>query len=310
MAEVVITEFMDEAAVGELARARHVVYEPSLANQPDRLRSELADARALIVRNKTMVTDGLLDSAPDLVLVARLGVGLDNIDLDACRQRGIEVVPATGANAPAVAEYVIAASLLLLRGSFGLTARVASGEWPRSSGVGREAMGRTLGLVGYGAIAREVATRARGLGMTIAGYDPYLPEDDVAWEGTQRLGLEELLGVSDVLSVHVPLTESTRDLIDRSSIASMKSGAVLINTSRGGVVDERALVEALHSGQLGGAALDVFSNEPLDGRSGEMFRDVPDLILTPHTAGITIESEHRTGRMMVEAVDRALGGGS
>ena len=285
MADIVISEFNDDAAVSDLARDYEVLYDPALVDRPADLAAALSDARALIVRNRTQVTAELLAAAPRLAVVGRLGVGLDNIDLAACESRGVAVCPATGANAVAVAEYVIATILVLVRGAYMATARVVAGEWPRGTLIGRKAAGRQLGLVGFGGVAREVARRARALDMTVAAYDPFLAAVDPVWDGVTRLDLPAPWPAADVISPHVPLTEATRHLVDADALAAMRPGAVLINTARGGVVDEAAVVAALKAGRLGGAALDVFEAEPLDGAGGTHFADVPGLVLTPHIAG-------------------------
>ncbi len=215
MAEIVVAEFMDEAAVDELRAEFEVVHDPTLVDRPDLLTAAVADARGLIVRNRTQVRGELLAAAARLEAVGRLGVGLDNIDLDACRARGIAVLPATGANAVAVAEYVIAAALTLLRPIFAAGPELVAGQWPRERLIGRELAGRRLGLVGYGGIAREVATRARTFGMVVAAYDPLLSADDPGWAGVERRpALEALLADADLLSLHVPLTDATRGMID------------------------------------------------------------------------------------------------
>ncbi len=310
MAGIVISELMDEAAVAGLRAGRAVLYDPGLVDRPAELRAALAEAEALIARNRTRVDAELLAAAPRLRVVGRLGVGLDNIDLAACRARGVAVCPATGANDVAVAEYVIAATLLLLRGAFAATPRVLEGSWPREASIGREAMGRRLGLVGFGRIAREVAARARALGMAIAAFDPLLPEGDAAWGGVERHAtLEGLLGAAEVVSLHVPLTPETRGLLDARAIAAMRPGAILINTARGPVVDAAAVAAALRSGHLGGAALDVFEAEPLSARAASIFAGCPNLILTPHVAGITVESNARVSAMVADAVRRVLEGG-
>jgi (S)-sulfolactate dehydrogenase len=172
--------------------------------------------------------------------------------------------------------------------------------------MGREASGKRFGLVGLGAIARQVAERAQALGMVVAAFDPLLPANDPAWENVARLPLEKLAESSDVISVHVPLTEQTRYLIDDSLIRRMRTGAILINSARGGVVDEQALVAALRDGRLGGAALDVFESEPLDVDGGAAFAGVPNLLLTPHIAGITDESNRRVSRVTAKNVARHL----
>lgn len=308
MADIVITEFMDEAAIREHLGAFDVLYDPKLVDAPEALLAAVADARGLIVRNRTQVRGALLASARRLAVVGRLGVGLDNIDVDACRLRGIAVHPATGANDLSVAEYVITAALVLLRGAWFASGAVAAGEWPRQRLMGRELAGKQLGLVGFGAIARETATRARALGMSVAGYDPYLPADHAAWSGARRLALAELLASSDVVSLHVPLTPETHRLLNADAIARMKPDAILVNAARGGVVDEPALVAALRAGRLGGAALDVFEREPVDAEAGRLFAGVPNLLLTPHIAGVTVESNVRVSDVTARAVAAQLAG--
>jgi (S)-sulfolactate dehydrogenase len=206
-----------------------------------------------------------------------------------------------------VAEYVLGAMLVLTRGVFGMTESMVAGEWPRQGhAFGHETMGKTLGLVGLGAIAREVASRAASFGMRIVAHDPFIHGTDPVWETATPLSLEELLRVADVVSLHVPLDGGTRNLIDARSLALMKPSAVLINTSRGGTVDEGAVAEALRNGVLGGAALDVFASEPLGPDPASTFAGVPNLLLTPHVAGNTHESVDRVAKMIVEAVIEAL----
>lgn len=308
MADIVITEFMDEEVIARDFAGRDVLYDPTLVDRPEALAGLLGDARALVVRNRTQVRPPLLALAPRLRVVGRLGVGLDNIDTAACEARGIAVCPATGANDVAVAEYVLTAALVLLRGAWFATARVAAGEWPRMALIGREASGQRLGLVGFGAIARETAARARALGMVVAAYDPYLPDGHPAWNGIERLGLDELLAASDVVSLHVPLTSETRSLIGGRALSLMKPRAVLINAARGGVVDEAALAAALRAGTLAGAALDVFETEPLDAARGARFDGIRNLLLTPHVAGVTEQSNVRVSIVTAAAVLRHLDG--
>lgn len=310
MPKVVISEFMDEAAIAAELQGFDTLYDPGLVDRPAALAAALKGADALIVRNRTQVRGALLEAAPDLKVVGRLGVGLDNIDVAACKDRGIAVYPATGANDGAVAEYVIGTAMLLLRGAYGATAEVAAGTWPRNALMGREIAGKRLGLVGFGAIARETARRAAALDMTVSAHDPFLGADDPAWTppygGIARRDLDALIAESDVLSLHVPLTEGTRGLIGAEAIARMPKGAVLINAARGGVVDEAAVAAALRSGHLGGAALDVFDREPLDAAAGAVFAGVPNLVLTPHIAGVTQESNVRVSAVTARAVRRHL----
>lgn len=306
MPDIVISEFMDQAAVDGLASGFDVLYDPDLVDRPDDLAAALGEARGLIVRNRTLVGTALLGAAPGLMVVGRLGVGLDNIDLEACRARDVEVCPATGANDAAVAEYVITAALILLRGSYAAAAEVIEGSWPRRSCIGSEIGGKCLGLIGFGSIARRTAALAIGLGMAVAAMDPFVAAGDPAWDGIKRLEMTDLLAAGDVISLHVPLIDGTRGLIDARAIAAMKKGAILINTSRGGIVDEAALSAALRGGQLGGAALDVFATEPVSKNSGRQFAAAPNLILTPHIAGVTEESNVRVSALTAANVRRVL----
>ncbi|MCT9000122.1 NAD(P)-dependent oxidoreductase [Chelativorans intermedius] len=308
MADVIITEFMDEAAVERIRARYETIYDPKLVDAGQELLKRLPQARALIVRNRTAVRGELLAAAGRLECVGRLGVGLDNIDVDACRARGIAVYPATGANDLSVAEYVMTAALLLLRGAYGATAVVAAGEWPRQRLIGREVSGRVMGLVGYGAIAREVARRAAAFGMEVMAFDPFLPAGDARWAGARSVAFDELLEASHVISLHVPLSEGTRHMIDAGAISKMRRDAILINAARGGVVDEQALAAALRAGRLGGAALDVFEVEPLTADAGAAFSGIDNLILTPHIAGVTEESNVRVSNLIAETVLHHLDG--
>ncbi|WP_076861015.1 hydroxyacid dehydrogenase [Bradyrhizobium mercantei] len=306
MPDIVISEFMDEEAVRQGLSGFDVLYDPGLVDQPARLIGLVAAARALVVRNRTQVRGALLDAAGRLRVVGRLGVGLDNIDVDACKARKIAVLPASGANDLSVAEYVICTAMMLLRRAYGATSSVAEGAWPRSALIGREAFGKVLGLVGFGAIAQRTAQIAVGLGMRVAAHDPFAPESVFAEQRVERRELSELFAVADVVSLHVPLTADTRGLINAEALTRMRIGAILINAARGGVVDEAAVVAALRVGKLGGAALDVFAQEPMDSAQGSAFADVPGLILTPHIAGVTEESNTRVSWTTVDNVKKAL----
>ena len=306
MADIVISEFMDEQVIAEAFAGHDVIYDPGLVDEEDALRTALTEARALVVRNRTQVRGELLAAARRLQVVGRLGVGLDNIDLEGCAARDIKVCPAAGANDDAVAEYVITAALILLRGAWHARDVVAAGDWPRMALVGHEIGDKTLGLVGYGAIARETARRARALGMNVAATDPYLPLDDPRRNEVRCLPFEALIADADILSLHVPLTNDTHHMINAEVLGRMKPGALLINAARGGVVDERALVAALKSSQLGGAALDVFESEPLTAQAGAAFKGLENLLLTPHIAGVTHESNRRVSRVTAQNVLNAL----
>lgn len=308
MKQVCISEFMDADAVAVLDACVRLRYEPGWVDQRDALLGALAQTDALIVRNRTQVDTELLDAAPALRVVGRLGVGLDNIDVKSCEARGIRVIPATGANARSVAEYVVTTALMLLRGAYQSDAAMVAGKWPRARlSEGREALGKTLGLIGFGDIGRLTARLAQALGMQVVAHDPALPGDHPVWRdtGVQPMKLEALLASADAVSLHVPLVPATRHLINAERLRGMKRGAVLVNTARGGVVDETALAAALHEGLLAGAALDVFEAEPLG--AGGILAHAPNLVLTPHIAGVSFEANVRVSMMIADAVKNALG---
>lgn len=304
---IVISEFIDDAAAASLARDFDVRYDAALVERPAELGVELRNADALIVRNRTRVDAVLLAAAPRLKVVGRLGVGLDNIDLAACAARRIDVIPATGANARSVAEYVIGVALLLRRQAYGASAAVAAGEWPRAAlSKGRELAGSTLGIVGFGSIGRLVAELGNGLGLHVIGCDAAIAPDSAWWpeQNTVPRPLDELLREADIVSLHLPLTDETRRLLNARRLSLMKRDAILINTSRGGIVDEAALAASLRGGRLGGAALDVFEHEPLP--AGSVLAGCPGLLLTPHIAGVTRESNARVSALVAGEVAAAL----
>jgi (S)-sulfolactate dehydrogenase len=305
--KIIITEFMDVAAVASLKTTFDTTYDASLVDRRAEMLASLAECDALIVRNRTQVNAEVLAAAPKLKVVGRLGVGLDNIDVNACKARGVEVIPATGANALAVAEYVIASAMILLRGTYFASADVANGKWPRAPlSNGRETSGKVMGLVGFGGIGQLTGKLARALGMTTIAYDPMIAANAPVWgeQHTAGVSLDALLAQSDVVTLHVPLIDSTRNLINAARLAAMKDGAVLINTARGGIVDEAALAAALTSKKLSGAALDVFNDEPLP--AGSALVDCPNLILTPHIAGVTSEANTRVSSLIADRVATSL----
>lgn len=307
MARIVISEFMDERAVAQLEAAHEVLYDPKLVGDAARLRAEAATADALVVRNLTQVRGELLAALTRCKVVGRLGVGLDNIDVPACEAKGMKVIPATGANALSVAEYVIASTMLLLRGAFAASAAVANGQWPRAAlGNGRETAGQTLGIIGFGSIGQMTARLARGLGMQVIAYDAMLQPGDAvfAHSGVRQAALDELVGNADAITLHVPLVETTRGLFDAARIAKMKKGSVLINTSRGHIVDIEAVAAALRAGRLGGAAIDVFDAEPLPATAS--LQDCPSLLLTPHISGVSAQSNERVSFMIADKVLESL----
>ncbi|MEC8869320.1 MAG: hydroxyacid dehydrogenase [Candidatus Thermoplasmatota archaeon] len=302
MTRVIITEFMDESEVSRLSSHHEVLYNPDLHSNINSLLDSITDTQALIIRNKTLVNRELIDASKDLRVIGRLGVGLDNIDTTYCREKGISIVIADGANTDSVAEYVVTGLLVLFRGIMDSTSRIINGEWPRGDFIGTEVKGKTLGIVGLGSIGRAVAQKVKLLGMRVVGTDVNIEKDDPVWGefNVQYRELSDLVRISDAITMHVPLNNDTKGLFDDYALQNMRKGAILINTSRGGIVDEDALVKYLKNGHLGGAMLDVFESEPLT--ESRPFAGLPNLILTPHIAGVTVESNRRVSCMIVDQV--------
>jgi len=266
----------------------------------------LADVDALIVRSETKVTASLMDRAPRLAVIGRAGVGVDNIDVAAATERGVYVVNAPLGNIVAAAEHTIALALALLRRIPEADRSVRAGEWTRSKLIGRELRGKTLGLVGIGRVGSEVARRAAAFEMKVIAHDPFATEASARAAGAQLVALDELFARADVISLHTPLTDKTRAMIDRATLAKMKRTAVLVNASRGEVVDAQALADALSAGTIAGAALDVYAPEPLAADSP--LRGAPHTVLTPHIAGSTAEAQVNVAVDVVEQVLDILDG--
>ena len=300
---ILITEFMDEDAVNLLKKKYDVYYDISLAEDSNSLVKLINKMKALIVRNKTLVTRELIENAPNLTCVGRLGVGLDNIDLNACEEQNITVYPALGANSHSVAEYVICTSMLLLRKAYFKKNEMIAGNWPRQESSGSEVYGKTLGLIGFGDIAQKTRDLALGLGIKTVAYDPYLDKDSNVWKETKNLPLENLLSISDIISLHIPLTKETKNLIDEKKLRLIKNSSVIINTSRGGIIDENTLAKLLKENKIGGAALDVFNKEPINKVNAKKFEGLDNIILTPHIGGVTKESNERVSKMIAKKID-------
>lgn len=262
---------------------------------------------ALVVRSQTRVDAELLTAAaPRLSVVGVASVGIDRIDVEAATRAGVMVVNAPTGNTIAAAEHTMALMLSLLRRVPEANASVRAGEWERGRFTGRELRGKTLGIIGLGKIGKAVARRATGFEMRVIANDPYLTDEQAADAGAKLVGLAELLHRSDVITVHTPLNAETRGLLSRAQLEATKPGAFVLNVARGGIVDERALADALASGHLAGAAVDVYSSEPM--APDNPLRDAPNLVLTPHLGASTHEAQDRVGLEMAEQVLMALAG--
>jgi D-3-phosphoglycerate dehydrogenase/(S)-sulfolactate dehydrogenase len=306
---IVISELIWPEGIAHLEQQGCAVrYDPGLWKDRQRLMRELQEADGFIVRNQTQVNVELLEAAPNLKVVGRLGVGLDNIDLKAAAAKGIPIVYGKNANATSVAEYVMSAIFSFARLLPEASADVRRGGWDRKRFTGTEISGKTLGLIGVGEISHRVAVRARTLGMRVIGYDPYVTAFDfpVTESGVQLTGLAEVISESDFISLHVPLTSHTRNLIDGDALRRMKRSAVVINSSRGGIVSEADLYAALKEGVIAGAVLDVLESEPP--APDHPLLTLGNCLITPHVAGLTEESQVRTSVMVANEVMKELEG--
>lgn len=270
----------------------------------DELRDAIARADAVLVRSATKITRDSLSRADKLKVIGRAGVGVDTIDVDAATERRIPVLTAPAGNTVSAAELTMALLLALARRVPAADRSMRAGEWDRKSFNGVELYGKTLGLVGAGRIGGEVAVRARAFGMRVLAFDPFLNPDRATALGVETAELDDLLSRADVLSVHVPLSDETHHLIGEAQLARLKPTAFVLNVARGGVVDEEALLRALQNKQIAGAALDVYSTEPLP--ADHPFRTLPNVVLTPHLGASTAEAQQNVAIEIAEAVRAAL----
>ncbi|MGQ0764755.1 MAG: hydroxyacid dehydrogenase [Gemmatimonadota bacterium] len=279
-----------------------LVVKPGLAG--DALADAIAGADAILVRSSTRITRESLSRADRLKAIGRAGVGVDTIDVEAATERGIPVLTAPGGNTVSAAELTFALLLAVARRLPAADQSMRRGEWDRKSFTGIELNRKTLGLIGAGRIGGEVARRARAFGMHVVVFDPYLTPERARELDVQTGTFDDVVSRADVLSVHVPLTEATAGLVGSAQLARMKEGAILLNVARGGVVDERALLDTLKRGHLAGAALDVFEQEPLP--ADHPFRSLPNVVLTPHLGASTAEAQVNVALEIADAVCKAL----
>ncbi len=305
--DVLITEALKGEALERLKSRFRVHEEPELWRDEERLRRALSRARAVLVRNQTQLTKEILEGAPRLLVIGRAGAGLDNVDVKSASDLGIVVVYAPEENAISVAEHTFALILSLLRKIPQADRSVREGKWERLKFVGRELYGKILGVIGMGRIGFRVALRARAFGMQVLAFDPYVnPESPQITEaGAEMVDLEELLRRSDVVTLHLPLTEETRGLINYERLRRMKPTAILVNTSRGGVVVESDLCRALEERIIAGAALDVREEEP---PPPSPLHEMENVVLTPHIAAFTEEAQERVMASVCRDVERVLRG--
>jgi len=299
--KILVANSIHEDGVRELKKIGDVEVRTGMSREE--LLERVKDADVLVVRSATKVTREVIEAGEKLKIIARAGVGLDNIDVAAAKEKGIQVVNAPEAPSVAVAELVIGLMLAFVRHIPAADASMKSGRWEKKAMMGRELRGKTLGIIGTGSIGKEVARRAKAFKMNLLFYDIVEDREFAEEIGGKYVGLEELLRNSDFVSIHVPLTEETRKMIGEKELSLMKPHAVLINTSRGAVVDEKALAEALKAGKIGGACLDVFEKEP---PTGSPILECPNTILTPHIGASTVEAQREAALIIAEKIRKIV----
>jgi D-3-phosphoglycerate dehydrogenase / 2-oxoglutarate reductase len=301
---VLVTEEIAAPGLERLAAAGHVV-DVALGLSEDELLSAVQGAAALIIRSATQVTGPVLEAGSDLVVVGRAGIGLDNVDVAEATRRGVMVVNAPQSNIISAAEHTMALLLSQARNIPQAHSALVAGRWERSKWEGVELYGKVLGVVGLGRVGALVAQRAAAFGMQLIAYDPYISAERARQLGAELGSLDEVLAQADFLTIHLPKTPETAGLIGPDRLALVKPGVRIVNTARGGIIDEKALAVAIESGQVGGAALDVFSSEPcLDSPLFEL----PSLVATPHLGASTREAQDKAGLTIAEQVELALAG--
>ena len=304
MARILVTDPLDPAAADALRKAGHTVDERKLT--PDELLKAIPEYEALLVRSETKVTKAVLGVADRLKVVGRAGVGVDNIDVTAAKERGVAVVNAPLAATNAVAELTLAHMLALARQIPRADAGTRGGKWEKKALMGIELQGRTLGLLGVGRIGGRVAELCKAFGMQVVVYDPYVDAARARQMGVSKLETpREVVAQADFVSVHVPLTPETKHMVNAELLKAAKKGAVILNVARGGIVDEKALYDALKSGHLGGAGLDTFEQEPL---KETPLAEFPNVVFTPHLGASTMEAQEKAGLMTAEQVRKVLAG--
>lgn len=303
---IIISEDIWSADFEALSGTFPILREPDLWSNKDELKTKLRNATALVVRNRTQVTREIIESAPLLKIIARAGVGLDNIDIKAADDNGVVVAAALGINATAVAEETLAMALALSRKLIELDTSTRAGEWNRKAGS--EISGKTWGLLGFGATARATAELLEGFKVKILAYDPFAkPEANyLSSINAEMSSLAEVVAQSDFISIHLPSTPETKEVINAQLLATMKRSAILINVGRGEVINESELEAALKTGVIAGAGLDVRTQEP---PQDQRFTDLSNVVLAPHIAGITQESQAAINRVLTSEIRAALTGG-
>ena len=300
--KILITEFMEVKCVEVLKINFDVTVDHDLSANPNELKKIINKFDALIVRNKTQVKKEVLEKATNLKFIGRLGVGLDNIDTDYCKSNNIYVQPATGMNADSVAEYVINTSLSLLKNLPLMHQETSIGNWPRTSISSKELKGKTIGLLGFGLIAKKVSILAKVFNAKIIAYDPFIDSSVGNKFDVKLLDIKEIFQIADIISIHLPLNANTKNLLNYEVFKKMLKQPIIINSSRGSIINEEDLLRAYDDKLISGFALDVYDNEPVQKTFLNSIKSNTNCILTPHIAGVTEESNTRVSEFIANSV--------
>jgi len=304
MTKILITEFIDSQSLQNINKKFDVIYKKDAWQNKDFLEREIQKFDGIIVRNKTSLDKKILINASNLKFIGRLGVGLDNIDTEYCKKNNIIVQPATGMNSDSVAEYVVNSSLTLLKKTHIIKEQTLQGKWPRTSIVTKELKGKILGLIGFGDISKKVLNLVNVFDVTCIAYDPFLTSTQMQAENVKKVSFDEILNLADIISIHVPLNNETKYLFDRQAFIRMKKQPIIINSSRGGVINEKDLIDAYKNKYISGFALDVFENEPVNEAFSNNITNDMNCILTPHIAGVTEESNVRVSNFIIDKTNK------
>jgi len=304
MTKILITEFIDSQSLQNINKKFDVIYKKDAWQNKDFLEKEIQKFDGIIVRNKTSLDKNILINASNLKFIGRLGVGLDNIDTEYCKNNNIIVQPATGMNSDSVAEYVVNSSLTLLKKTQIINELTLQGKWPRTSIVTKELKGKILGLIGFGDISKKVLKLVNVFDVTCIAYDPFITLKQMEADSVKKVSFDEILNLADIISIHVPLNNDTKYLFDRQVFIKMKKQPIIINTSRGGVINEIDLIDAYRNKYISGFALDVFENEPVNETFYKNISNDMNCILTPHIAGVTEESNVRVSNFIIDKTNK------
>ena len=299
MINILITEFIDPEALKILSKDFNVIYKKGIWENSDYLKKEINKFEGIIVRNKTNLNQSILEKAENLKYIGRLGVGLDNIDTEYCKKNNIFVQPATGMNADSVAEYVISSSLSLLKKTKLINAKTQNGQWPRTSIATNELKGKILGLIGFGDIAKKVLKLINAFEVTTISFDPFITSQEMEEHNVKKVTFENILSLADIISIHVPLNNETKYLFDKKTFQKMNNKPIIINSSRGGIINETDILDAYKNNYISGFALDVYENEPVNKIFLKNITNNMNCILSPHIAGVTEESNKRVSEFIM-----------